>query len=159
GDLEALLTAADIRPPYVLVGHSMGGYIVRLFASRHVKNIAGIVLIDPSVENQVPIIERAVPAVAENDRNSMGFIRYCANPSRSAEVAARCARPAPAGFPPDLATTYVESYGLQYFQTFLSEMESFLTFDSQQVCAEREPLGAMPFIVLTRGELSTNLPA
>jgi pimeloyl-ACP methyl ester carboxylesterase len=158
-DLEALLQAADIRPPYVLVGHSMGGYNVRLFASRRVKDVAGIVLIDPSVENQVPILERAAPAIAENDRKLVGFIRYCANPDRSAEAAARCARQAPATFPSDLAAAYAEGHGLQYFQTFLSEMESFLTVASQQVGAERRPLGAMPFVVLTRGELSSDLPA
>ena len=32
-DLSALLTAAGARPPYVLVGHSFGGLVVRLFAS------------------------------------------------------------------------------------------------------------------------------
>ena len=159
GDLEALLQAADIRPPYVLVGHSMGAYNVRLFSSRHVRDVAGMVLIDPSVENQVPVLERAAPAIAENDKQTKGFIRYCANPDRSAEAAARCARQAPATFPSDLAAAYVEGYGLQYFQTFLSEMESFLTVASQQVGAERKPLGAMPFVVLTRGELSSNLPA
>jgi len=115
----------------------MDGHNVRLFASRHLQDISGIVLIDPSVENQVPILERAAPAIAENDKNSMGFIRYCANPDRSAEAAARCARQAPATYPSDLAAAYVESYGLPYFQTFLSEVESFLTVDSQQGGAER----------------------
>jgi len=137
----------------------MDGHKVRLFASRHLQDISGIVLIDPSVENQVPILERAAPAIAENDKNSMGFIRYCANPDRSAEAAARCARQAPATYPSDLAAAYVESYGLPYFQTFLSEVESFLTVDSQQGGAERRPPCAMPFVVLTRGELSSNLPA
>ena len=33
GELHALLKAAGIAPPYVLVGHSMGGYDVRLYAS------------------------------------------------------------------------------------------------------------------------------
>src|SRR5262249_723697 len=102
GDLEALLQAADIGPPYVLVGHSMGGYNVRLFASRHVNDVAGMVLIDPSVEDQIPILERASPAIAENDKRNVGFIRYCANPDRSADAAARCTRQAPATYAPDL---------------------------------------------------------
>lgn len=158
-DLEALLRSANIQPPYVLVGHSMGGYNVRLFASRHIKDVAGIVLIDPSVENQIPILEGAAPAIAENDRRSTGCVRYCADPNRSAEAASRCIRSAPADFPSDLAAAYTESFGLSFFQTFLSEMESFLTVASEQVAAERRPLGAMPFIVLTRGELSSDLPA
>ena len=48
-DLEALLSAAEVKPPYILVGHSMGGYNMRVFASRHGSDVAGILLVDPSV--------------------------------------------------------------------------------------------------------------
>lgn len=157
GDLEALLRASGIRPPYVLVGHSMGGYNVRLFASRHRRDVAGMLLVDPSVENQLPILYAAVPAVAAIDQRQIGQLRACADPQRSAEVTARCARSAPEGFPPDLAAAFVAEFGLAAAQTVLSEVDSFLTVASQQVIAERRPLGAMPLIVLTRGERSGNL--
>lgn len=158
-DLEALLRAAGIRPPYVLVGHSMGGYNVRLFTSRHRRDVVGLVLVDPSVENQLPILYAAVPAVAASDQRQISRLRACADPQRSAEAAARCARSAPEGFPPDLAAAFVAEYGLSAAQTVLSEVDSFLTVASQQVAAERRPLGAMPLIVLTRGERSDNLSA
>jgi pimeloyl-ACP methyl ester carboxylesterase len=158
-DLEALLGAAHLRGPYVLVGHSMGGYNVRLFASRHPNDIAGIVLVDPSVENQIPVMEAAAPAIAENDRKSLAFVRACADPQPSAEVVARCARSAPKSFPPDLAASYVAAHGPAFFQTFQSEVESFLTLDSREVAAERRQLGSTPFIVLTRGERSSDIPA
>ncbi|WP_345188131.1 alpha/beta hydrolase [Microbacterium panaciterrae] len=45
-DLHALLTSAKIPGPYVLVGHSYGGMIVRLFAQTHPKDVAGLVLVD-----------------------------------------------------------------------------------------------------------------
>lgn len=45
-DLEALLRAARISPPYVLVGHSMAGLHVRLFAARNPDKVAGLVLVD-----------------------------------------------------------------------------------------------------------------
>src|SRR5215471_7572436 len=35
GDLERLLRALDARPPFVLVGHSWGGALIRLFAHAH----------------------------------------------------------------------------------------------------------------------------
>jgi pimeloyl-ACP methyl ester carboxylesterase len=45
-DLHALLTAADVQPPYVMVGHSYGALYSRLFASEYPDDVAGLVLID-----------------------------------------------------------------------------------------------------------------
>jgi pimeloyl-ACP methyl ester carboxylesterase len=56
-ELHALLRAAAIAPPYVLVGHSMGGYTVRLYASLYRNEVAGMVLVDashPDQENRFP---------------------------------------------------------------------------------------------------------
>jgi pimeloyl-ACP methyl ester carboxylesterase len=46
-ELKALLDKASVPGPYVLVGHSLGAVNVMLFASRHPKDVAGIVLLDP----------------------------------------------------------------------------------------------------------------
>jgi len=56
-ELHALLQAAGVTPPYVIVGHSMGGYNVRLYTSMYPKDIAGMVLVDashPEQENRFP---------------------------------------------------------------------------------------------------------
>ncbi len=45
-DLHALLKASGERGPYVLVGHSMGGAISRLYASEYPQEVSGLVLID-----------------------------------------------------------------------------------------------------------------
>lgn len=45
-DLAALLREVDEPMPYVLVGHSMGGLMVRLFALTHPDQAAGVVLVD-----------------------------------------------------------------------------------------------------------------
>jgi pimeloyl-ACP methyl ester carboxylesterase len=45
-DLHALLRAAGEPGPYVLVGHSYGGLIVRLYASTYPEDVAGLVLVD-----------------------------------------------------------------------------------------------------------------
>ncbi|MDX6611273.1 MAG: hypothetical protein QOD75_459 [Blastocatellia bacterium] len=46
-DLHALLYGANIAPPYVLVGHSLGGANMRAFAHLYKDEVAGLVLIDP----------------------------------------------------------------------------------------------------------------
>jgi pimeloyl-ACP methyl ester carboxylesterase len=51
-DLERLVGAAKLAPPYVLVGHSYGGLLVRLFAHAHPDQTAGLVLVDSMGPNQ-----------------------------------------------------------------------------------------------------------
>jgi pimeloyl-ACP methyl ester carboxylesterase len=45
-DLHALLATADVSGPIVLAGHSVGGLIVRLYASQYPGDVAGLVLVD-----------------------------------------------------------------------------------------------------------------
>jgi pimeloyl-ACP methyl ester carboxylesterase len=45
-DLRVLLATAGERPPYVLVGHSLGEVHARVFADRHRADVAGLVLVD-----------------------------------------------------------------------------------------------------------------
>ena len=50
-ELHTLLHRANIAPPYVLVGHSMGGANIRAFASLFKEEVAGMVFVDPINEN------------------------------------------------------------------------------------------------------------
>lgn len=47
GELEALLRKGGLVAPFVLVGHSFGGLLVRAFAHAHPEQVAGLVLVDP----------------------------------------------------------------------------------------------------------------
>ncbi|MGH2484392.1 MAG: alpha/beta fold hydrolase, partial [Ktedonobacterales bacterium] len=49
-ELHKLLRHAGAPGPYLLVGHSFGGYSVRVFADRYPDEVAGLVLVDPSHE-------------------------------------------------------------------------------------------------------------
>ena len=57
-DLNQLLKISGERPPYLLVGHSWGGWLVTVYARRHLENVAGIVLVDSSVGFDPPVIEK-----------------------------------------------------------------------------------------------------
>lgn len=56
-ELHALLQSANVPPPYVIVGHSMGGYDVRVYTSLYRNEVVGMVLVDashPDQENRFP---------------------------------------------------------------------------------------------------------
>jgi pimeloyl-ACP methyl ester carboxylesterase len=66
-DLEALLSAADIRPPYFLVGHSLGGLYVQMFALKYPKQVSGVVLVDsssPDAPSELKTLARLEPGTA-----------------------------------------------------------------------------------------------
>jgi pimeloyl-ACP methyl ester carboxylesterase len=50
-DLKALLKSLNVPPPYVLVGHSMGGFVIRYFADRHPEEVAGLVFLEAPHED------------------------------------------------------------------------------------------------------------
>ncbi len=60
-DLHALLEAADVPSPYVLVGHSYGGMLMRLFAATYKSDVAGVVLLDSSHPDQLRRSVAALP--------------------------------------------------------------------------------------------------
>lgn len=52
-ELHALLKAADITGPIVLVGHSLGGLLVRFYTEQYGSNVVGVVLVDPTHESSM----------------------------------------------------------------------------------------------------------
>ena len=52
-ELQALLRAVDAPGPYLLVGHSFGGLLMRVFAAQHPTDTVGVLLVDPTHERQV----------------------------------------------------------------------------------------------------------
>lgn len=51
-DLSTVLEQLPVEPPYILVGHSLGGLLVRLYTASHPKAVAGLVLVDAPHEHQ-----------------------------------------------------------------------------------------------------------
>lgn len=52
-ELRALLRSRDLAPPYVLVGHSLGGLYMQLFARKYPDEVAGLVLVDSTHPTQM----------------------------------------------------------------------------------------------------------
>jgi pimeloyl-ACP methyl ester carboxylesterase len=49
-ELHAALQHAGVPSPYILVGHSFGGPLIRVFAGMYPQDVVGLVLVDPTQE-------------------------------------------------------------------------------------------------------------
>ncbi|MEQ4209621.1 alpha/beta hydrolase [Actinopolymorpha sp. B9G3] len=65
--LRSLLDAADVPAPRVLVGHSIGGLIIHVFASRWPDQVAGLVYVDATDPELYIDVTGFGPTVADND--------------------------------------------------------------------------------------------
>jgi pimeloyl-ACP methyl ester carboxylesterase len=85
-DLRTVLTTARARPPYVLVGHSVGGFNVRLFAGRYPEEVAGVVLVDSSHPDQLTRIAAVLPPETPDESSSLKLLRRAPDADLSTEV-------------------------------------------------------------------------
>ena len=53
GELRLLLRALNLTPPYILVGHSLGGFIVHLFAAMYPNEVTGVLFLEASTVEDV----------------------------------------------------------------------------------------------------------
>jgi pimeloyl-ACP methyl ester carboxylesterase len=74
-DLRAVLAAAEVRPPYVLVGHSIGGFNVRLFAGKYPNEVAGLVLVESSHPDQLGKFASILPPEAPGEAMPLRLLR------------------------------------------------------------------------------------
>jgi pimeloyl-ACP methyl ester carboxylesterase len=79
-ELHQLLQRAAVPGPYVLVGHSYGGLVMRVLAARHAEDVAGLVLIEPAIPE-----EWAAPTAEQRAliRRGVRLCRYGAGAARS----------------------------------------------------------------------------
>lgn len=70
-DLDELLQVKGIPPPYILVGHSMGGLFIRYYADLHPESTAGLVFLDTSHESWFQYIRETWSA--DDQRNYFDF--------------------------------------------------------------------------------------
>lgn len=75
-ELRALLKARKLTPPYVLVGHSLGGLYMQLYARHHPDEVAALVLVDSTHPEQLkgagarenwPLLTRAAFGLLTSD--------------------------------------------------------------------------------------------
>ena len=66
-DLHVLLNKIPLSGPYILVGHSIGGFHVRVFAHLYPQDVAGIILVDSTPIDQMKAFATAYPTYSPNE--------------------------------------------------------------------------------------------
>jgi pimeloyl-ACP methyl ester carboxylesterase len=74
-NLHDLLDIADEHAPYVLVGHSFGGLLVQMYATTHVEEVAGMVLLDSSHSDQIRRFLAALPPRRKGESRELSELR------------------------------------------------------------------------------------
>jgi pimeloyl-ACP methyl ester carboxylesterase len=148
-ELHALLGNAGVRAPYVLIGHSIAGIHVQLYAGQYPDEVAGLVLVDSSHEDQLtrkgmtqipsfypPLVKAVSP---------FGVIR----------LMDLVGTPSP-NIPPDVNAERAAVYShTRNMYSYADEM-SAIPVSMEQLRAAPMRLGDKPLIVLTHGLKEAN---
>jgi pimeloyl-ACP methyl ester carboxylesterase len=66
-ELKEALQLANIDPPYILVGWSLGGSFIRVFSGLYPQDVLGLVLVDPAPEESYARFKKECPEVIAED--------------------------------------------------------------------------------------------
>jgi pimeloyl-ACP methyl ester carboxylesterase len=168
-ELRTLLDKAGVKAPLVLVGHSYGGWLVRLYAATYPTEIAGMVLVEAGADNPLRMsgdgklvhssdlaTERPVPAVKTANPLRVSDIPPGALSQMKAglsEAAVHANEPPRNKLPAEAQR--MRTWALGQLGHVAAAVNPFENEELAGLRAERAksqyPLGDMPLIVLTRG--------
>lgn len=166
-ELRTLLRKTDVPPPYIFVGHSYGGLLVRAYHGAYATDVAGMVLVDAGHEDDLMYINGRIVRESEMATGRPVPPVRTANPLRESDIppqarerieaAARgngphAADPPYDKLPPDARRMRV--WALSQVKHYAANDNPFAADEKAQMAAERKasafPLGDLPLVVLTR---------
>ncbi len=153
-ELHTLLTRAEIKKPYILVGASFGGHTARLFAKKYPEEVAGVILLDARHE---AINSKMPPAWKKLEAAGKGMYQFMLLASRVGALnllgklmGEKAAPPIVMKLPPEIRTAYLEiGFQSKYFQSNLDELAAIGESDKQLSIAGS--LGNIPLTVIRHG--------
>ena len=153
-DLEQALKAAHMSGPYILVGHSFGGTTVRLFAYRHPDQVAGILLVDPEIDQSDP----RVASFKSADQKGIIHYRHCLAQAKARKLVPGyivpgdedpCLPKRQEGVSKaDWAELSKLYFSKAWFEVVLSETENEDS-SAKEIDTSRHSFGSMPLIILS----------
>ena len=156
-DLHKALGAAGVKPPYLLVGNSLGGGNVQVYAYRYPEQVKGLVLVEPQTENETARLDKVTGGkirqvyamVKQQDAYCLG--EAAKGFKTGSEALANCVGNPVEFFGPTLGRAVQSSQMKQsYWRTRVDEYKAIDASD-EQLRALRKPFGDLPLLVLTRG--------
>ena len=144
-ELNALLTQAGVEPPYVLVGHSIGGMFVRLYAHRFADQVVGMVLVDAAHEEQDLRFPKPVQRLQQQNLTMMVWAMRLLKMLNTMGILALLADKTGSSWPTPIPETVRETYlgiicsDTRFFETAFEETASanrfFIISVQVEVCA------------------------
>ncbi|NTU55284.1 MAG: alpha/beta hydrolase [Anaerolineales bacterium] len=157
-ELHDLLRSADESGPYLLVGHSLGGVHVRLFAAQYPDEVAGLILIDTAYPLTI------TPEFEMQMQSSIGFYQVMNLMTRTGllrligPLGGEDSMPATARkLSPNLQEVYLNLLlDPNQYVTAIAEMQELpQTFEQTSLLLKgNPPFGDLPLIVITAGQTS-----
>lgn len=151
-ELHALLAASGEKGPYVLVAHSFGGFNVRVYTKEYPADVAGLVLVDTSHEDQESRMTGSLKTFMKNQTAQVEFQKKVAKALIFFGVARlTTSEEGPANLPKTFLQE-VKYLQLQpkFVDATVSELQSF-SASADEVRAAGN-LGERPLVVLTAGK-------
>ncbi len=163
GELHTLLHNADIPGPYILVGHSMGGLHMRLYATLYPDEVAGLVLIDSTQEKLDQTLPPEIHTAQQTNKefyiqmfqvleqlSRVGLIRLLVTTQDQSWLTFLD------DFPPEIHQTYLSTTLLRtsFYTAAWQELDS-MEEDYAEINAAG-PLPDVPMIVIARGLPDSN---
>ncbi len=71
-DLKMLLLTLELQPPYLLVAHSLGGFVAHVFASMYQQETMGVLFLEASTIEDVPMKARKIKGNPNSEVNCVG---------------------------------------------------------------------------------------
>jgi pimeloyl-ACP methyl ester carboxylesterase len=150
GDLYALLTAAEVEPPYVFVAHSFGGVLSRAYHATYPDHVLGMVMLDaihPQMPERVAAYPSALPRQLDQLDRTAGLIRAFA--ASDGEV------PLLDAFVPNDADALFLDKVLEEKFLETSKLEALYMVEAIPAYPLPDTLGEMPLVVVTHGTPET----
>lgn len=142
GELHDLLTAANISPPYILVGHSIGGVYVQVFAARYPDEVIGVVLVDSSHQDQLASVP-GIPAIVP-------FLYKAAAPMGLARIVSQVLNGQP-NLSPEASAERIGLYSHTPTVFAIADEMAGIPASLNELRVSPMKLGGKPLIVLSRG--------
>lgn len=166
-DLHKLLAAAGEKAPYILVGNSLGGANVQVYAYRYPQEVKGLVLVEAEHEDETERADKAsggkikafYKMVSDQNKNCLAAAQKGFKPG-SDEQAMCVGSVEDLGkiFGPKLGAAVAASRGkASYWRANVDEYDAVDTSDAQ-LRKLRRPFGDLPIVVLTRGVSPYRIP-